>query len=67
MSIIPEIKTLCEEVQVEAEFLKTLAGKANDPKWLIVDPGYAKLKEMAHIQANIVLAKAQALRDAIPD
>jgi len=67
MGLIEDIQALCGEVQDETEFLKTLAGKASDPKWVTVDPGYAKLKEMAHVQADIVLVKAQALRDAIPD
>jgi len=65
-SIVEDIVALCEEVQDEAEFLKTLAGKASDPKWVTVDPAYAKLKEMARIQADIILARAQALKDAIP-
>lgn len=67
MGIIENIKALCEDLAAEAEFLKTLAGKASDPKWETVDPGYVMLKSMAKVQANIVLDKAQALRDAIPD
>lgn len=66
-SIVEEIKDLCEEVQTEVEFLKTLAGKASDPKWAQIDPEYVMLKGMAQAQADIVIVKAQALRDAIPE
>lgn len=66
MGLIEDIQALCGEVQDEAEFLKTLAGKASDPKWVTVDPGYTMLKDMARVQADVVLAKAQALKDAIP-
>jgi len=67
ITIVEEIKALCKEVQDEAEFLKTLAGKATDPKWLTVDPGHGMLKIMARVQADAVLVKAQALKDAIPE
>jgi len=67
MGIIEDIQTLCEELHGEAEFLKTLAGKAGDPRWFAVDPGYTRLKAMAQAQAVKVVAKAEELRAAIPD
>lgn len=65
LSLIEEIVAKCGEVQDSVEFLKTLAGKANDPKWVIVDPGYARLKEMARAQVDAVIVLAGELRALI--
>ncbi|GAH68543.1 unnamed protein product [marine sediment metagenome] len=67
MSITENIKALCEAVNKEANSLKALTGMAGHAWWTVVDPGYAKLKQMARVQANIILDRAQALRDAVPD
>ena len=67
MSIIEDIRALCEEVNKETNSLNSLTGMAGHAWWTGVDPGYAKLKQMARIQADLVVTKAQALRAVIPD
>lgn len=67
MSIVEEIRALCDEVVVEVKELLSLTGLATHPWWVEVDPGYDKLKQMARIQADVVVAKAQELRAIIPD
>jgi len=66
LSLVEQIVGKCEEVQGETEFLKTLAGKAKDPKWVQVDHGHDKLKAMARIQADTIMSKAQELKALIP-
>lgn len=66
MALVDDIVAKCEEVQDEAEFLKTLAGKAGDAKWVVVDPAFTMLKAMADAQADIVLVKANELKALIP-
>ena len=66
MALIQEIIILCQEVQDETEFLKTLAGKAADAKWAVADPGLAMLKAMAHTQADVILVKASELKAMLP-
>ena len=66
-NIVDEVKELCRKVKAEVEFMEHLAGSAGKDGWPIVDPGYAWLKEMTRTQGDIVVARAQALRDAIPD
>ena len=66
LSLVEDIVAKCEEVQNDAEFLKTLAGKAKDAKWVQVDPGFDMLKTMARTQADTIIAKAQELKALIP-
>ena len=51
MSLIENIIEKCEEIEKSSTFVKTLAGKARDTEWVVVDPGYTKLKQMAKIAA----------------
>lgn len=67
LSLIEDIVEKCDEVQESAEFLKTLAGKAKDPKWAEDDPGLDNLQEMARSRADTIIVKAQELRALIPD
>ncbi len=41
MTVIDDIINKCEEIEDQTTFIKTLAGKATDPKWVANDPGYA--------------------------
>ena len=66
MALIEDIKTKCAELDKATQFLNTLAGKATDPQWVIVDPGYAKLIEMGKTQADLMIAKAQEIRALLP-
>ena len=66
MSLIENIIAKCKEVQKAAEFNKTLAGKARDPEWVEVDPGYTMLKDMSKVAADKVVSLAQELRALIP-
>jgi len=66
MALIDDIIAKCGEVQKQAEFLKTLAGKAKDPEWIIVDPGLTMLRAMGSVQADVILVKAQELKALIP-
>lgn len=66
MTLIDDIMAKCDEVQAQAEFVKTLAGKASDPKWVEVDPGYTKLKAMAQVASDKVVTLANELRALIP-
>lgn len=52
MSLIEEIRAKCEEIKVQVEFIYTLAGKAQDPRWIDNDPGFT------HVQAVYESAKA---------
>jgi hypothetical protein len=53
MSVIEEVRSKCEEIQAQVEFIYTLAGKAQDPKWVENDPGYT------HILAVYTAAKGK--------
>ena len=53
MTIIEDVIAKCEEIEVQVTFIKTLAGKARDPKWAENDPEYA------HVLAVYTNAKAQ--------
>lgn len=66
MTLIEDIQAKCEEIETASTFVKTLAGKANDPQWVTVDPDYTNLKEMAKIAAQTVVTKAQELEALIP-
>ena len=66
MALIEDIQAKCDEIETASTFVKTLAGKATDPQWIVVDPGYMKLKEMAKIAAQTVVTKAQELEALIP-
>lgn len=66
MALLSDIVAKCSEVQDETEFLKTLAGKATDAKWAVVDGGLAYLRDMASTQADVILVKAQELKALIP-
>jgi hypothetical protein len=53
MTVIDDIITKCEEIDVQVAFIRTLAGKATDPKWVENDVGYV------HVTAVYTNAKAQ--------
>jgi hypothetical protein len=53
MSVIENIRQKCEEIKEQTEFIYTLAGKAQDPKWVENDPGYT------HILAVYTSAKGK--------
>ena len=44
MGLIEDVRTKCEEIQEQVDFIYTLAGKGLDPKWVLNDPGYTHLK-----------------------
>ena len=66
MSLIEQIQDKCGEIDRATLFVKTLAGKAKDPQWIIVDPGYTRLKDMAKVAAQTLITKAQELEALIP-
>lgn len=66
MSLIEQIQAKCEEIEKSSTFVKTLAGKAKDPEWIVIDPGYAMLIVMAKTAAQTVVTKAQELEALIP-
>lgn len=66
MGLIEDVIAKCEEIQAQTEFVKTLAGKAKDPKWVEVDPGYARLRVMAQLASDRVVTLANELRALIP-
>ena len=66
-SLIEEITQACEECTSQVTFLKTLVGKSKDSKWQESDPGYTMMKQMAHTQADIIIQKAQNIKDKIPN
>lgn len=66
MSVPENIKSKCDELNVQVNFVKTLAGKAEDPKWEEVDPNYTRLREMAALASDKVVTLANELRALIP-
>lgn len=66
MGLIEDVTAKCNQIQDQAEFVKTLAGKASDPKWVEVDPGYTRLKAMATLAADKVVTLANELKALIP-
>lgn len=51
MSLIENVKAKCEEIMEQTQFIYSLTGKAQDPKWVESDPGYT------HLQAVYTAAK----------
>ena len=62
MTVVEEVIAKCEEIEVQTEFIKTLAGKALAQKWVEHDPGYT------HVLAVYQSAKTQlvALVNELP-
>jgi len=52
MGTIEDIRAKCAEIKNQVEFIDTLAGKAEDPKWVENDPDYT------HALAVYTAAKA---------
>ena len=65
--VIEEIIVACEECISQVTFVQTLVGKSKDVKWLESDPNYTMMKTMAHTQADIIIQKAQNIKDKIPN
>jgi len=64
--LIQDIIDKCVAIEVQTEFVKTLAGKAKDPNWVVVDPNYDFLKTMAKTASGLVVTLAQELEALIP-
>ena len=54
MGVIEDIRAKCEEIKDQVEFIYTLAGKAQDPKWVENDPGYTHVTAVYNA-AKVVL------------
>ena len=62
MTVVDDVKSKCEEIEVKVTFVKTLAGKAKDPLWLAGDAGYAQFKVIVDVQSDLLVILAGELQ-----
>jgi len=65
--VLEDIKNACIFAEAQINYIKTLVGKASDPRWMATDPDHNMLKTMAHTAADIAITLTQAIKDEIPE
>ncbi|GAG86865.1 unnamed protein product [marine sediment metagenome] len=61
-TVVDDVEAKINEIVVKISFVKTLAGKANDPLWLAGDAGYAQFKVIADVQTVLLEVLAGELK-----
>ncbi len=61
MTVVDDVTTKIGEIEVKVTFLKTLAGKANNPQWLPGDAAFTAFKSISDVQAVLLETLAAEL------
>lgn len=65
--VIENIKEACTAAEAQINYIKTLVGKASDPRWLETDTDHNMMKTMAHSAVDIAITLTEAIKTEIPE
>lgn len=64
--VLEDIKKACDDAEAQITYIRTLVGKASDPRWLETDPDHDMMKTMAHSAVDIAITLTQEIKAKIP-
>jgi len=64
--VIEDIKNACLDAEAQIHYVRTLVGKASDPRWLETDTDHDMMKVMAHSAVDVAITLTQEIKAKIP-